>query len=562
MTTPLVKGAVLWYAFPMPNPGESSAPNPAVASRRTGGVSTGGALRLALSLPGGVAPGTFEGGAVCGLLAWMQEVNAVAPDAVVVDVITGASAGALTGLLAARVLLAGDDPVAVYHEAWVSAPSLRALRAAGPWAPLSLRKAREVAHTVIFASSEPGQRWQQTSPVTLEVALGSLRGFSQQLPSTDEMSDARRPLLATSYLDWSTFDLHDIPVGPGAGSTDWSQAIDSVVASASHPMAFSARSLDRESYREDYLASEVVNLPADGDELRLWYTDGGLLDNEPLGRCIARVGERDGAGMPPRLVMLVRSSVRWPPPADNPAWSGRVRPRWTQTLARVLDLVATHATGRDLLRVQLVNARLGWTGEVATKLAELIHADDRDQLERLLSRIEQERRPFDLLARRPVVRSDPSSLSLEELLAQVLRTASGLSAKRQVDVAVVSADATYTGPQALRSLVGFLERRQRENHFAGGYWSMLSWIDQAPELTKHLSPDLIGSAVLAARKRVAEPSPSQLARDEARGLSARTRAELLALGVRTGLITRADVDTFFDQRKQRARRERQRVGHS
>lgn len=544
----------------MPNRGESSASDRAAAARRTGGGSTDGALRLALSLPGGVAPGTFEGGAVCGLLAWMQEVNALAADTVVIDVITGASAGALTGLLAARVLLAGDDPVTVYHEAWVSAPSIRALRAVGPWAPLSLRKARRVAHTSIFAPSEPGQRWQQASPVTLDVALGCLRGFSQQLPSTQGMSDARRPLLATSYLDWSTFDLRDLPDGPGSDRADWSQAIDSVIASASHPVAFSARSLDRESYREEYLASEVVNLPEDAAELRLWYTDGGLLDNEPLGRCIARVSERDGARMPSRLVMLVRSSVRWPPPADNPAWSGRVRPRWTQTLARVLDLVATHATGRDLLRVELINARLAWTGELATKLAELIHPDDRDQLERLLSRVEEERRPFDLLTRRPVTRTDPSSLSLEELVAQVLRAASGLSAKRPVDVAVVSADATYTGPQALRSLVGFLEQRQRENHFAAGYWSMLSWIAQAPELTKHLNADVIGSAVQAAGKRVVEPSPSQLTRDEARGLSARTRAELFAVGIRTGLIARADIDKFFDLRKQRARRARHWVG--
>jgi predicted acylesterase/phospholipase RssA len=490
----------------------------------------------------------------------MQEVNALSPDAVVVDVVTGASAGALTGLLAARVLLAGDDPVAVFRQAWVSAPSLRALRAVGPWAPLSLRRARLVAHRLLFAPSELDERWQQTSPVTLDVALGCLRGFSQRIPANEDVVDPGRPLLATSYLDWSSFDLHDIPGRSETDAADWTEAIDSVVASASHPLAFPARSLDRESLREDYLASEVVNLPADEEVLRLWYTDGGLLDNEPLGRCIERVGERDGARTSSRVVMLVRSSVRWPPPSENPAWSGAVRPRWTQTLARVLDLVATHAAGRDLLRVELVNARLRWTSEVATKLAELVHSDARDELERLLARLEAERRPFDLLARRVEIPPDPSSLNMAELIAQVLRSASGLTAKRPVDVAVVSADAAYTGPEALRSLVGFLERRQRESHFAAGYWSMLNWIDRAPELTKHLARDLLAPAVLAAQKRVPEPSARQLARDDVRGLSARTRAELLALGIRTGRITRADVDAFFDLRKQRARRARQRAG--
>ncbi len=524
------------------------------------GASSDATLRLALSLPGGVAPGTFEAGAVCGLLAWMQEVNAHTDDAVVVDVITGASAGALTGLLAARVLLAGDDPVAVFRQAWVMAPSLPALRAVGPWAPLSLRRARQVAHGLLFSPSEPGQRWKQTSPVTLEIALGCLRGFSQQIPATDDVLDAGRPLLATSYLDWSSFDLRDIPARSGTDGAEWTEAIDSVVASASHPLAFPARSLNREPLREEYLASDVVNLPAGEDGLRLWYTDGGLLDNEPLGRCISRVVERDGARTSSRLVMLVRSSVRWPPLADNPAWSGTVRPRWTQTLARVLDLVATHATGRDLLKVELINARLRWTSEVATKLAGLVHSDARDELERLLTTVEAERRPFDRVAGRTPITTDPSSLSLEELITEVLSAASGLTAKRPVDVAVVSADASYTGPEALRSLVGFLERRQRENHFAAGYWSMLNWIDRAPELTKQLATNVRATGVAAARNRVPEPSPRQLARDDARGLSARTRAELLRLVIRTGFIARADLDAFFDLRKQRARRSRQRVG--
>ena len=544
MKPPLVKGTILWYAFHMSNAGGSSASNPSAAPRRSGGAPPDATLRLALSLPGGVAPGTFEAGAVCGLLAWMQGVNALAPDAVVVDVVTGASAGALTGLLAARVLLAGDDPVAVFRQAWVSAPSLRALRAVGPWAPLSLRRARQVAHGLLFAPSDPGHRWQQASPLTLDVALGCLRGFSQHIPRTDGMMDGGQPLFATSYLDWSSFDLHDIPARSITDGAEWTEAVDSVMASASHPLAFPARSLDRESYRKEYLDSKIVNLP-DEDQLSLWYTDGGLLDNEPLGRCVARVSERDGARMPRRLVMLVRSSVRWPPPADNPAWSGAVRPRWTQTLARVLDLIATHATGRDLLRVEQVNTRLRWTSEAATMLAELVHSDARDELERLLTRLQAERRPFDLLARRIQGPPDHSRMNMEELIAEVLRSASGLTAKRPIDVAVVSADAAYTGPEALRSLVGFLERRQRENHFAAGYWSMLNWIDKAPELSKHVARDLLSAAVLAAQEGVPEPSARQLARDDVRGLSARTRAELLSLGIRTGRIARADVDALI-----------------
>src|SRR5437868_1744441 len=110
MIPPLVKATVLWYALCMWYADGSSASGPAPDA--AGAVPADTALRLALTLPGGIAPGTFEAGAICGLLAWVQELNALEPDTALVDVIAGASAGALSGLLAARVLLSGDDPVA------------------------------------------------------------------------------------------------------------------------------------------------------------------------------------------------------------------------------------------------------------------------------------------------------------------------------------------------------------------------------------------------------------------------------------------------------------------
>ena len=540
---PLVKGAVLWYVFSMP-----AAPGMAGSGPGTGPTTGRGgpgevALRIGLSLPGGIAPGTFEAGAVSALLAWIQEVNARQADTVVLDVIAGASAGSLSGLLAARVLLAGDDPVAVFREAWVVAPSLAALRGTGPWAPLSLRPARALAHRLLFAPSPPRPRSSQTSPVALNLALGCLRGFSQEIPLSGAASAAGQPLLAASYLDWSSYELREIPDAPGSDEETWTQAIESAVASASYPLAFRARELDRTALRTEYLSNGIINLPADSESLRLWYTDGGLLDNEPLGRCVDLVGARDGAQIPSRLVMLLRSSSRWPPPADNPAWSGSRRPRWTETLARAFDLIATEAVGRDLLRVEKVNAELGWTKEVAHRMADLIGEDEQAvaYIKRLLADIEERRSAFARIERRPGAETAPNPSGLAELIEALLKCASDLTGKQPVEVAVVSANSAFPGPQPWISLVAFLERRQREANFAAGYWTMLRWIEAAQTLQKRMRPELIETAARAAGQKVREPGARRVTRDPSRRLSFRTRGRLLRLAVRTSLIARADL---------------------
>src|SRR4051812_18045919 len=140
----------------------------------------GSTVRLALTLPGGASLGTFEAGAVCALITAVQALNAERPGAAVIDCMAGASAGALTSVLAARVLLAGEDPIPVFRRAWVTEPSLAALLGHGPWAPLTLRRARRVADDVLSAAPA-NDRPRQEEPIRVDVALGSLRGFAYNI---------------------------------------------------------------------------------------------------------------------------------------------------------------------------------------------------------------------------------------------------------------------------------------------------------------------------------------------------------------------------------------------
>ena len=510
-------------------------------------------LRIALTLPGGVAPGTFEAGAVCALLAWTQEVNARRHDSVVIDVIAGASAGALTAVLAARVILAGDDPIAVLRRAWVAEPSLRALRATGPWAPLSLRRARAVANVLLFAPSTVAPSHRQATPVKLNIALGCLRGFSYDVPQVASTAPAGAPLPGAEYLDWSVHVLQQIPAGSrpeGSHAEHWRDAVASALASASHPLAFSAALLNREHLRAQYTDAGVTNLPENDEGLQLWYTDGGLLDNEPLGRCLKTVAAVDTSDSPSRLVMLVRSFVRRPPARNDAAWAGPTHPRFTQTLVRAFDLLAAHSLAYDLVNVEKVNARLRWTREVAAKISALL-GDDRhaqEQLSRLLMSIQTESEAFAGVSGSPVggspVGGSPVGMSARatrsgaELVEALLMAASGLEGKRQARVAVVTPDPAFAAPAAERDLRGFVVRRQRAMYFAAGYWSMLKWIQEGHQLEERLTPELVHDACSAAERKLRKPRTLTERRSDR--IPIRVRAEAVRLGARAVKISIAD----------------------
>ena len=404
--------------------------------------SRGPQLRLALTLPGGISLGTFEAGAVAALVRAAQDINGRDPDRVVIDVMAGASAGALTSVLAARALLAGEDPLPSLRRAWVTEPSLSALLAHGPRAPLTLRRARAVADDVLERSAPVTDVPCQESQVMLDLALVSLRGLPPPAPRA-----GRAPPVAI-YLDHAQRVLETIPAGtrPEAPQrAEWSHAVEDALASASHPLAFAPRLLDRAR-------------PGDGGEpARLWYSDGGLLDNAPLGRCLDCVARLDGDAAASRLVILINAGTTRPPDVADPVGTELVQPRWTETLGRSLDVIATHNASTDLEHVEKVNDRLRRISEVSATIAGLL-AGEEDA------------------ARHGLGAPEGADTPLAEVVEAKLRTAAGLDHRRIVDVAVIGR--ARPDPRAGRrtQVAGLLDPRRRRREFAAGYERMLEWM--------------------------------------------------------------------------------------
>lgn len=417
-----------------------------------------GSLRIALTLPGAVSLGAYEAGALAALLVGAQELNRTRPGALIVDTVAGASAGSITGVVAARIVLAGQRPVPVLRRLWVEAPSLRNMRGSGLRSPLSVRRLREVSEELIAL---PGiDSAAQPSEVRLNLALGSLRGMDYRLEHLNGPE-----VRATTYLDWRE---HTLPAGaePALFLEPLRGGLSAFAeASGANPAVFPPVGIDRAGEREDYEGNRVLNFPPSGF---FWYTDGGVLDNEPLGRALDAANELDQADPRSRRLHLVISPSPAVPARGDDEWSDPGRtPGWSRTIARTVEIVRAQNMFDDLRRLDKTNERLARLRRLETYLSE--GGEDEPEA------------PFDAAAV-----NAPAGEATRDLRRR-LEHAAGLSGKRAVEADVVSPlvlpevragrpPAQVLAGDFLSHFGGFLDERHRSNDFAAGYRSMLLWM--------------------------------------------------------------------------------------
>ncbi len=470
-------------------------------------------LRLSLTLSGAVALGAYEGGALAALLYAVRPLCGGRQPAVRIDVMSGASAGSITALLAARTLQQGHDPRAVMSGAWVERDSIGALLAHGDQAPLSIESLRATARGLLDPDGDTPSSERQALPISLSYTLACLRGLEYRLPRL-----GREPVQATTSVDYYDHELAadadtSVLVEPAGASP-----LDAVLASAANAMGFPPYLLDRSRQWADYERHGVDNLPPDPDR-SLWYTDGGTLDNEPLGRTLDLTNRADtdaDAGCQ-RLHLLIHphptAAVRdleWADPAEPPTF--------VQTAVRALNLQRTQSLYADLKQVEKTNTHLRWVSglcdalgpaldrlpdaerePVVTALTDAVAAMRKDQRDLRHQRGGRGRR-------RPASRpSGPAS----QLLGDALALAAGVAGKHPARVDVLSPlllkdSATHSVEQMLSGEVlfhfgGFLDENLRRNDFDLGYSTTLAWLASGALTDAGLPRDLAAQATEAAQ---------------------------------------------------------------
>jgi predicted acylesterase/phospholipase RssA len=455
------------------------------------------ALRVTLTLSGGASLGAYQAGATAALLVALEHVRDEHGVDLRVDAVGGASAGAIVGLMAAYSLLEGVSGCDVLHEAWVERVSIDTLLRRRSRGPLSLEGVRGELPDLLRS----GKRARaQEHPLALHVALTGLRGL------TYELDGLRReePVPAVTFADWKDFVLV-----PGGGPTqyfepDLRSPLDAVLASASHPGAFAPRVLDRREDRKDYEGQGVVNLPRSG---WLWFTDGGLVQSEPVGRTLSAANRVEGPADAHRLNLMI--DPRSEEPTDAERWSHRdYEATWAGGLARALAVLPEQALYEDLRKLQRDNRRIEWLGDLVRALDG--HLDERaaDGLRHLMEVIDRER--DEVRAVHAQETAPPGDASAAELLRGAIERISGLAGKDPVAVDVISPlllagrdDVHSVGDLLAGEMIGdfggFLQADLRRSDFALGYESVLAW---APDglAACDLPPAAVDAAVAAARE--------------------------------------------------------------
>lgn len=484
-------------------------------------------LRLSLTIPGAVALGAYEGGALAALLVAAQSLG---EDLLVIDSIGSASAGSVTAVVAAQTLLQAKDPVTMMYQAWVVQDSFDEMRERKPDYPLNSGALTKVAQTVLGLAAPTtvaGARAQQT-PIKASMSLTSLAGLTYRLHD----AGGGPGVAVSTFQDWygATFDTQ---------TRDWATPAQAALASGANAMGFPAKLLDRSADRAAYEAAGLEGFPDHG---RIWYTDGGTTNNEPLGRTIDVAQEI--ASDDPRLYLLIHYDTGPTPPGDDSPWSGTNEspPSWVRSATRAMHAQSAQSIFDDLKRVQKTNSHVRWTGLVADALARGLSSasselalDDagrasletavRTSIAEVLTQVHAEQASLSPLAAASVsgaqrppgapASQDATGGSLEAALLGVIQTASGLRGREELTVDLVSPTIDPSDQQRCAGAFmfhfgGFFDIKLRHNDFALGYRNMSRWVnDTLPRRLGSTATDAHFQRVRDALERApAEADPS------------------------------------------------------
>ncbi len=444
-------------------------------------------LRLSLTIPGELSLGAYEGGALAALIVLAKELG---EDVLVIDSIAAGSPGSITGLLAARSLLEGVDPLRLLASAWVEDASLRAMEADVADPPLLSDALTAVAATLFGPGNTAGapSSARQEEPVRLSMALGSLGG-----PTWDPLAQSSTP------PDWYIVTLTNT-----AMPYEYLAYADAAIAAGSNairPPARAREPLDPAQRREE---PGLLSLPGDG---LFWYTVGGAVDNEALDRTIELAEEIESDD--DRLYLVIDPDPAFPSRAPSGA-CGRDAPFPLSVGTGTYAFGSGHSPWiyKGLERLEGADVQVEWIGTkvvAADAVGDQPQADSQDSDGRfrrslsgaiggaheLVGRREAE---IASVADRIMAERDADySADYASLLGSLVDAGSEQAGRRHVPVEVISpaVDPSVAVPawqQLVGAYCGFFDFTFRHSDFCLGYRNMSYWLEH--RLNSYLPIDL------------------------------------------------------------------------
>ncbi|MFN3216280.1 MAG: patatin-like phospholipase family protein [Acidimicrobiales bacterium] len=458
-------------------------------------------IRLSLTLPGSASLGAFQGGATAALAVVMNSLRSRG-HTVHVDAVGGASAGSIVAMLFVHCLAAGRDASSMLRRAWVDEVDMDLLRTGGGGAPLAFDDLRsELIDFLDDTERHPyGVHEPIGSPISVHVGLTTLLGFTTPIVTGGTASST------LTYTDWLAFEVEPRSGREALTQPENGSMLDAVLVSASHPAAFAPRSLDRSADRDSYERRGITNFPPEGV---VWYTDGGLVESEPVGRILEASRARTAVD-DPSLRLHVVVDPRSSGPGAGRRWSDAdADPSWLDGVTRALSVLPTQALHDDLRAISEVNERLEGLDDLMNDLRDRL-GDDAGDVGRRIAELAgiADKEHVDVAVISPLLQADGSDAGVGELLAGDFVGAFG----------------------------GFLDREIRRSDFALGWSCTRIWVDDHLEKRGVARDDV--DAVLATLDAAGEMNSDDIvvSHDSVAELSWSGRWRLALLAMRVGHV--------------------------
>src|SRR5687767_11625623 len=436
--------------------------------------------RLALILSGAASLGSFEAGVLTELLWTLEHASRHADPSRrwTLDIITGASAGAMTAALVARAVMGDHRASRSLHSAWVEEIDIRDLLREPPaTALLSKEPIRAIAARHLSAPP-PDATPAPYAPhrLCMRFTLANMNGVDWRYPLARPGNEA---FVATFFADGVRFDVDRANVRDPAL---WERVRTASIASGNFPLAFVPELLGREE--RDFRDHALGSFPG-----TFTYCDGGLFDNEPVGEAIDLALEQDGGTIAPdRAFILVDANLN----RSRHAATFTEREPLLANATRLGAMVRGEAAVRDWLKSQRVNNEVAWRDRVLSDLTAMVRDNRLDDAAALSASLY--RTASDIVATKRAIFPDryPETYldqALErtrrthadrltgltplqqEILVRViflLNSVAGLDKKQQLKIGIIYTEPKLTAGDTLGAFGGFFHRDWREHDYRLG----------------------------------------------------------------------------------------------
>jgi hypothetical protein len=345
------------------------------------------AKRLAVTVAGAVSLGSYEAGVLYEVLDAIHQHNSnpatLPDDQIQIDVFTGASAGGMTAIILAQKLLynadefAGpyDNPV---YNCWVKGISLQSLQQTQPDEPalhslFSSDLIEQISKNMLLAryrtapAPPPIRHSAAAETIRVGVALTNLNGVDYGYPVKPDGKfiyiryGDQRTRVASADTDTADF---------------WEPLRQAAVACGAFPFAFRSQDVQRSAKLEprDYPATNLE--PWASDPQTFTYSDGGILQNQPLGMAKNLVDEIDGHDdQESRYYLFVSPNAKDATANDN---FHEANADYLHLLQRLVSVVIGQAEFQDWITAENLNSKIQLLDESAAGLKDAILAGNID----------------------------------------------------------------------------------------------------------------------------------------------------------------------------------------